>query len=153
MKLTYENNPSEILDKLLEYHGITKLKALLNKKSRKQKTRGNNYIDVSVDVYKLVYLENYLRERAIDEVAEVRSISNKTINNHLRKFRKLFKYGISAMGGSDKVQTTQMIKELIISRYDWQNEQFYAIGDEKEIQDFTDERQMEKQFPPKYFPF
>jgi hypothetical protein len=153
MKLTYENNPSEILDKLLEYHDITILKALLNKKGRKRKTRGNNYIDVSVDVYKLVYLEKYMRERAIDEVAEVRSISGKTIENHLRKFRKLFKYGISTVGGSDKVQTTQMIKELILSKYDWQNEQFYDIDDEKEIEDFVSRGQRKKQLPPKYFPF
>ncbi len=148
MKLTYENNPSEILDKLLEYHDIPTLKALLNKKGRKQKTRGNNYIDVSVDVYKLVFIENYLRERAIDVIAEVRSISGKTIENHLRKFRKLFKYGISTMGGSDKVQTTQMIKELILSKYDWQNEQFYDIDDEKEIEDFVSRMQIPYRYPP-----
>ena len=153
MKLTYENNPSEILDKLLEYHDITALKALLNKKGRKRKTRGNNYIDVSVDVYKLVYLEKYMRERAIDEVAQVRSISGKTIENHLRKFRKLFKYGIADTLVSDKIQTTQMIKELIHSKYDWQNEQFYDIDGEEDIENFITERQRKKQLPPKYFPF
>ncbi|WP_415405884.1 hypothetical protein ACLHDG_08955 [Sulfurovum sp. CS9] len=151
MKLTYENNPSEILDKLLEYHDIKVLKALLNKKVRKKKTRGNNYIDVSVDVYKLVYLEKYMLERAIDEVAQVRSISDKTIKNHLRKFRKLFKYGISDIGESDNVQTTQMVKDLILSKFDWQNDEFYDIDDEKEIAEFVSRMQIPP--PPRYFPF
>jgi len=153
MKLTYVNNPSEILDKLLEYHDIPTLKALLNQKGRKKKTRGNNYIDVSVDVYKLVYIEKYMLERAIDEVAQVRSISDKTIKNHLRKFRKLFKYGISDIGGTDKVQTTQMVKDLILSKYDWQNDAFYDIDDEKEIEDFIARKREKEQFPTKYIPF
>ena len=157
MKLTYDRNPSEILDELLKHHDIKKLRELLNKKGRKKKVRGNNYIDVAIDVYKLVYIgveeKKYMTERAIDAIAEERSISDKTIKNHLRKFRKLFKYGIANSLVSDKIQTTQMIKELILSKYDWQNEQFYDIDGEKEIEYFIDERHKKKQLLPKYFPF
>lgn len=146
MKLTYENNPSEILDKLLEYHDIQKLRAFLNKKGRKKKVRGNNYVDVSIDVYKLVYIgeEKYMLERAIDAIAEERSISDKTIKNHLRKFRKLFKYNITEMPTSDK-ETTNMIKELILSKHDWQNDFFYDIDGEEEIKEFVDKKKLKLQ--------
>ncbi len=113
MANSYEKDAGKILDELLKYHSAKELKALLNKKERKKSVRGNNYFDVAVEVYKYVFLQDYMLERAIDSVAIRRNISSKTIKNHLRKYRKLFKSNVSQLLGNEQKEITKMIKEVI----------------------------------------
>jgi len=91
MKLSYKDNPAEILDKLLEHHDIKTLKRILHSKVRKKEPRANNYFTIAVDVYIIRHDKESKLEWAIDQIAEKRNISDKTIKNHLTKFRKEMK--------------------------------------------------------------
>lgn len=97
MRPSYENNPSEIIDKLLEHHDIKTLRAILNTKARRKDPKGNNYLKIASDVYCLQHEEDSKLEWAIDQIAEQANISDKTIKNHITKFRNEVKEKINEL--------------------------------------------------------
>lgn len=97
MNLSYEDNPREILENLLKHHDIKTLRGILNNKVRKKAPRGNNYFKIAVDVYLKQNRNDSKLEWAINEVAESTNISDKTVKNHITKFRTFIKEEIEKL--------------------------------------------------------
>ena len=91
MDLSYKNNAEEILEELLKHHDIKTLRGILNSKVRKKEPRGNNYFTIAVDVYIQQYESDSKLEWAIEQVAMNNNLSDKTVKNHITKFRKEMK--------------------------------------------------------------
>ena len=102
MELTYKDNPEEIIDILLKYHDVDKLKNILNNKARQKSKRGNTYFVVAVKVYMIKYLQDSKLEWAINNVAEKTNTSDKTIKNHITKFRKEIKKYIKKLNNDSQ---------------------------------------------------
>ena len=90
-RLSYKENPEAVIDKLLEYHSIEDLRAILNRKARRKARRGNNFFEVAVEVYFYQRWNDSKMSYAIDQISESKNISPKTIQNHITKFRNLMK--------------------------------------------------------------
>lgn len=121
MRFTYENNPKEIIEELLKHHDIKELRAILNSKVRRKSPRINNYFTIAVEVYLMQYREDSKLEWAINKVSEERSISDKTIKNHLTKFRKEMKREIEKLPPSlshSKEKVSDFIHGYIITLHD-----------------------------------
>jgi len=101
MGLNTRDNPNEILEKILEHHGIGVIREFMNgynKKARKKQTRVNKYEEIALNVYNLMYteyfdedlgyLDNYDKTRAIAKVADEKSLTYNTVRNHCAKFDK-----------------------------------------------------------------
>ena len=114
MKYSYKEQPKEIIEELLKYHDIKSLRKILNAKSRKKIPKANNYLDVSIDVYLLQYQKDSTQIWAIEQIAEKRNISEKTIHNHITKFKKRVKEDLEK---SKYKEEDKMIKSLIAHIY------------------------------------
>jgi len=115
MDLSYKNNAEEILEELLKHHDIKTLRGILNNKVRKKEPRGNNYFKTAIDVYlKQRYNESKLGW-AIDQIAESANISDKTIKNHITKFRKEIKKEIGELnkGSNYDVNSIEDVNDFI----------------------------------------
>jgi hypothetical protein len=98
MALTIKDNPKEILDNIVEAHGIDFIREYIkaiNKGNRKQSIRVNSFWDVYNDVkeymdgYSNGYdFEKYSYTRAITKVAENRNISESAVKTHYTKGKK-----------------------------------------------------------------
>ena len=108
MKVSYEKNPSEIIDKLLEYHDIKKLQAILNSRARKKEPRGNTYLTIATAVYFTKDAKDSKLEWAIETIADEKSITAKTVKNHITSFRKEIKTLLT-----DGAEVNKFIKDYI----------------------------------------
>ncbi|KYJ85664.1 hypothetical protein [Sulfurovum riftiae] len=97
MKLSYEKNPSGIIDKLLEYHDIDEIRAILNSKARKKRSKGNKYLTVAMNVYAIQVKNDSALSWAIGEMATNIGRSESTVRSHIEKFRKEVKTEIAAI--------------------------------------------------------
>ena len=136
MELNYKDNPKEILEELLKHHDIKSLRAILNNKVRRKEPKANDYFSVAIDVYLIQYRNESKLEWAIEQIAETRKISDKTIKNHISKFRKQikdevltldkFKYEILSLDKLEynKEDINQVINEFINALIDSQYNRF-----------------------------
>jgi len=90
-RFSYKENPEAVIDKLLEYHSIEDLRAIINRKVRRKARRGNNFFEVAVEVYIYQRWNDSKMTYAIDQISESKNISPKTIQNHITKFRNLMR--------------------------------------------------------------
>ncbi len=141
MRLSYENNPNEIIDKLLEHHDIKTLRAIINSKARRKDPRGNNYFKIAVDVYVLQRENDSKLEWAIDQIAEQANISDKTVKNHITKFRNEVKEKIDELFKDDNYilseddTASKFIKDYIENICGTVNYENYTSSDYKKIFD------------------
>ena len=88
-KMTITKNPKEILEKIVEIHGIDTIRDFMkryNKKTRKNQPRTNDYDVIAYKVYNLMFEDDYSKTRAIDKIADNHSLKNNTVRNHCAKF-------------------------------------------------------------------
>lgn len=101
MTLTIKDNPKEILDNIVETHGIDFIREYIkaiNKGNRKQSIRVNSFWDVYNEVKELMDSQydqfndtwhgGYSYTRAITKVAENRNISESAVKTHYTKGKK-----------------------------------------------------------------
>ncbi len=96
MALTIQENPKEILDEIVNVHGIDFIREYIkaiNKGNRKQSTRVNSFWDVYNDVKDYMRgfndeYERYSYTRAITKVAENRNITESAVKTHYTKGKK-----------------------------------------------------------------
>ena len=139
MAYSYEKDAEKILHKLLEHHSadtligmIRKEVAMINRKGRKKLKKRNDYLNISISIYQLVYRSDYKLVEAIEYMAEEIKISKNTIRNHMNKFRKLF-------GSSDKSkeQVSELIKQFILTKHKPKDDGLYYLPSEEEIKEFV----------------
>lgn len=90
-KLTIKDNPKEILNLIVEEHGIGIIKEFLNeynRRLRKRAPKGNSYIEIATEVYSLIEGGRYGIMKAIEKVADRRNLSINTVRNHKARFDK-----------------------------------------------------------------
>lgn len=90
-RFSYKDNPAAVIDKLLEYHSIEDLRAILNRKARRRAKRGNTVFEIATETYLLKRLHNSKLNWAVDQIADEKGIGPKTVYNHLTNFRNMLK--------------------------------------------------------------
>lgn len=114
-RLKWEDNLEEIIDRLLEYHKVEDIRAILNKKARKKQRRANDFFLIGSLVYLLRFQNESKLEWAIDQVAEWKNISSKTVKNHKDKFRAHMKHELQRL--KEEEPDTSILQSMDIDRF------------------------------------
>jgi len=97
MKLSYKENPKELIEELLKYHSVETLRGYINSATRKKQPHANNYLVVATNVYVLKNEIGSTLEWAISGVSDTLNITPYTIKSHLTKFRNEIKYKLKKL--------------------------------------------------------
>ena len=90
-RLSYKDNPEAVIDKLLEYHSIEELRAILNKKARRKSPKKNRRLNIAIETYLLQRQHDSNLYWAEDEIAGKYGLAPKSVQNYRQVFRDLLK--------------------------------------------------------------